>query len=229
MRVTCKKHMTKPQSNTNTTSYSRDLLSHAAGVTGRMPDKLKQVNQAYVHEHSTTTTVTTVDLGQDPVDSAVELVTDVDRGTVCEICLETQDAAAELMDRLVDYPSVLVDVIVEIYYCEGDAFERFRLVPHRSRSSSLVRAAETFSDLFTVSNEVIGISESEEIEVMRFVERFETWYHNMTGSEPTKPEIGEGLHALFGQPLSELSTTSSHGQPSRDTIPRRWIEELHPN
>lgn len=221
--------MTKPQSNTNTTSYSRDLLSHAAGVTGRMPDKLKQVNQAYVHEYSTTTTITTVDLDKTPVDSAVELVTDVDSGTVCEICLETQDAAVELMDRLVDYPSVMVDVIVEIYYWESDTVTQYLLVPPRSPSPSLVRAVETFSDLFTVSNEVIEISESEEIGVTTFVERFTTWYQNMTGSKPTKPEIGEGLHALFGQPLSELSTTSPHVQPSRETIPRRWIEELHPN
>lgn len=221
--------MNETQPNWSALSHGRDLLSHAAGVTGRVPAQLKKVGHGYVH-HNKNNTTEAVDLGDEPVDRALQLTKNVDSGTTCEICFESRDAAMQLIEYLVDHPSVMLEVAVEVYYSnngsDSEGFDRFVVAPSGQQLASLAHAVETFSEEYTTA------AETDSIDMAEFVDRFRMWHLNLTGTEPARSEVGSALQAT----LEDITTSTSNNQQDpvtkqRDRIieQRRWIDDLQSN
>jgi len=215
--------MNETQPDDNTTSYRRDLLSHAVGVAGHVPSQYKEVGRGYVHQNSTHTTTETVELGDEPVDRALQLVTSVDSGTTCELCLDSRETAMQLITNFVDDLSVMTEVFVEVYYSDNAGDFQQAVVTPVDRSASVMHSAKTFKSQYTTA------AESDSIDGDEFFDRFQTWYHNLTGTTLTRAEVIPVLKKAFEDVETNTVVSQQGKHQQREIHRRRWVDELQSN
>ena len=210
------------QPDDNTTSYRRDLLSHAVGIAGHVPAQYKEVGRGYVYQNSTHTTTETVEFGSD-VDRALELVTSVDSGTTCELCVDSRETAMQLITNFVDDLSVMTEVTVKVYYSDNTGDVQQAIVAPVDRSASLTHSATTFGSQYTT------VAESASIDVDEFIDRFQVWHHNLTGNTPSRAEVIPAVKTVFEDVETNTVVSQQGKQHQREIHYRRWIDDLQSN
>jgi len=198
----------------NNTPYTDKLLWHTAGVYGEIPPTLKRPGNGYVHQPEDETTKV-VDIRTDPAEETIELVESSAAAATCEVCVESSETATQIIEHLIDHPSLLLGETIKLYYGGSDRIQRFRFGSRPS--GSLSHAVKTFATTYTAQ------SAGDTIDRSTFVDRFRTWHENIAAQKADKSHVYQHLNSQFDVKQSE--TTSPH-QQQKVIVDRRWTDEL---
>ena len=206
--------MNNIQSDDNT-PYTDKLLWHTAGVYGEIPPTLKRPGNGYVHQPEEETTKV-VDIRTDPAEETIELVESSAAAATCEICVESSETATQIIEHLIDHPSILLGETIKLYYRGPDRIQRFTFGSRPS--GSLSHAAKTFATTYTAQ------SAGDTIDQSTFVDRFRTWHENMAAQKPDESRVSRHLNKQFD--VSKGGITLSQQQQQNVIVDRRWTDEL---